>query len=203
MMPALWCTEMRTLDAARARMASRRRGQRAAGADQEDRERDRQRRSAACAAGGGRGCAGRGAGTSRDRPSESAVVHQDALVEPDDRRRPSARRAGRASPSRSSCSNSRFSSRSRREDVLGALRVEVAGGLVGDDEIGVGDDGARDRDALLLAAGELLRAVMRAIGRPTARSATSARSRRSARRSDVSSSGSSTFSTAVSTGIRL
>jgi hypothetical protein len=48
----------------------------------------------------------------------------------------------------------------QRQDLDGALRVEVAGRLVGDDEIGIGDDRARDRDALLLAAGELLRPMM-------------------------------------------
>ena len=50
------------------------------------------------------------------------------------------------------------------EDLLGALRVEVAGRLVGDEERRVGDDGARDRDALLLSARELARIVLRAVG---------------------------------------
>ena len=45
----------------------------------------------------------------------------------------------------------------QRQDLDRALRVEIAGRLVGDDEVRVGDDGARDRDALLLAAGELRR----------------------------------------------
>jgi hypothetical protein len=40
------------------------------------------------------------------------------------------------------------------ENLVGALAVEVAGWLVGDDQVGVGDDRTRDRDALLLAAGE-------------------------------------------------
>ena len=86
---------------------------------------------------------------------------------------------------------------------LGAIAVEVAGGLVGDDERRVGDDGAGDGDALLLAAGEFERIVLHAVGRPTSASAASACSRRSRRGSAVSSSGSSTFSNAVSTGIRL
>src|SRR5205807_3138415 len=38
------------------------------------------------------------------------------------------------------------------EHRIGALRVEIAGRLVGDDEIGIGDDGAGNRHALLLAA---------------------------------------------------
>ena len=41
------------------------------------------------------------------------------------------------------------------ERLLRVLRVEVTGRLVGDDDGRVGDDGTRDRDALLLAAGEL------------------------------------------------
>ena len=56
-------------------------------------------------------------------------------------------------------SKARFSSRSSVRIVHGALRVEVAGRLVGDEQVRVGDDGARDRDALLLAARQLLRAV--------------------------------------------
>jgi len=35
------------------------------------------------------------------------------------------------------------------QDLLGRFGVEVPGRLVGDDNRGVGDDGARDRDALL------------------------------------------------------
>ncbi len=45
--------------------------------------------------------------------------------------------------------------REDREHVLGGVRVEVAGRLVGEDQRGVGDDRAGDGDALLLAAGEL------------------------------------------------
>jgi len=48
--------------------------------------------------------------------------------------------------------------RSRISPAL--LAVEVAGGLVGHDQVGVGDDGAGDRDPLLLAAGELPREVV-------------------------------------------
>ena len=38
--------------------------------------------------------------------------------------------------------------------VLGGFRIEVRGRFVGQDQRGAGDDGARDRDALLLAAGQ-------------------------------------------------
>jgi len=40
-------------------------------------------------------------------------------------------------------------------DGLALAGVEVAGGLVGQEELGVGDDGPRDADQLLLPAGEL------------------------------------------------
>ncbi len=50
------------------------------------------------------------------------------------------------------------------EDVGGAGGVEVAGGFVGEDEVGVGDDGAGDGDALFLAAGELAGEVVEAVG---------------------------------------
>ena len=83
------------------------------------------------------------------------------------------------------------------EDVLGVARVEVAGGLVGDDEIGIGDDGARDGDALLLAARERARRVVAVrSSSPTTRSAVSARRVRSSLSRWVSSSGSATLSRA-------
>ena len=44
-------------------------------------------------------------------------------------------------------------------DLVAATRVEVAGRLVGEHHVGLGDDGAGDRHALLLAAGELARVV--------------------------------------------
>src|SRR5437867_889605 len=52
------------------------------------------------------------------------------------------------------------------EDLLGRLAVEVAGGLVGEQHRGVAHDRARDRHALLLAARELARVVVHAIGEP-------------------------------------
>ena len=46
------------------------------------------------------------------------------------------------------------------EDFVGRRRVEVAGRLVGQDELGVVHQAAGDRHALLLAAGELRRPVV-------------------------------------------
>jgi len=44
--------------------------------------------------------------------------------------------------------------------LLAVLGVEVTGGLVGEDELGIGDHGASDGDTLLLTARELLREVL-------------------------------------------
>ena len=82
------------------------------------------------------------------------------------------------------------------------LRVEVAGRLVGEDDGGRGDQRARDRDALLLAAGELGRAVRRR-DRRDRRCRAAGRARPDRRRAPAICSGSSTFSAASSTGTRL
>ena len=50
------------------------------------------------------------------------------------------------------------------EDRAGGLRVEGAGGLVGEQHLGVAGQGAGDADALLLAAGELGRVVLGLVG---------------------------------------
>ena len=50
------------------------------------------------------------------------------------------------------------------EDLGAGARVEVAGGLVGEDDLGPAGEGPGDGDALLLAAGELARAVVEAVG---------------------------------------
>src|SRR5699024_11205252 len=50
------------------------------------------------------------------------------------------------------------------EHLLGGAGVEVAGGLVGEDDRGGGDQGAGDRDALHLAAGELRGEVREPVG---------------------------------------
>ena len=49
------------------------------------------------------------------------------------------------------------------EHVAAGVRVEVAGRLVGEHDAGPGDERARDRDALRLAAGQLARAVRAAV----------------------------------------
>src|SRR4051812_43024203 len=53
--------------------------------------------------------------------------------------------------------------REEREDVVGALAIEIARGLVAHEDRGVVHDRARDRDALLLTAGELAREVTHAV----------------------------------------
>ena len=50
------------------------------------------------------------------------------------------------------------------EDDVGGGLVEIAGGLVGEDQSGPVGERAGDGDALLLAAGELARAVGQALG---------------------------------------
>jgi len=50
-----------------------------------------------------------------------------------------------------------------RENLLGALVIEIAGGLVGDDDLRVCHNRARDGNTLLLAAGKLARIMMRAV----------------------------------------
>ena len=52
------------------------------------------------------------------------------------------------------------------EDLLTALAVEIASGLVAEEQGRVADDGARDTDSLFLATGELPRIVTRAVGEP-------------------------------------
>src|SRR5712692_6938399 len=52
----------------------------------------------------------------------------------------------------------------QRHDLVRALAVQVAGGLIAKQESRVRDNGASDSDALLLSAGKLARVVMHAIG---------------------------------------
>src|SRR6185295_2520910 len=49
------------------------------------------------------------------------------------------------------------------DDLLAGLAVEVAGGLIGEEDGGAVDEGASDGDALALAAGELIGLVMHAV----------------------------------------
>ena len=60
------------------------------------------------------------------------------------------------------------------EDLVAGLAVEVAGRLVAEQQRRVGDDGAGDADALLLAARELARVVVGAVGQADDRRAPSA-----------------------------
>ena len=53
------------------------------------------------------------------------------------------------------------------EDLGAGRRVEVAGGLVGEHDVRLGDERSGDRDALLLAAGELGGRCERRSPRPT------------------------------------
>ena len=73
----------------------------------------------------------------------------------------------------------------QRQHLGRRFRVEVAGRLVGEQQRRVGDDGARDRDALLLSARQLPRIVLRR-GRPARR----CRARSSRGRGAASSTGS-------------
>ena len=69
----------------------------------------------------------------------------------------------------------------QRHHLRAALAVERAGGLVGEHDVAAVHERARDGHALLLAAGELARAVLRGARRGRAwRAARSARARRSA-----------------------
>ena len=61
---------------------------------------------------------------------------------------------------------SRLKRAEQLQDLAAAARVEVAGGLVREQQDRVADDGARDRDALLLAAREFRSACARAPGEP-------------------------------------
>ena len=84
------------------------------------------------------------------------------------------------------------------EDLVAGLAIEVAGRLVAQQQRRIGDDRARDADALLLAAGQLARIVLRAVGEaddlqgdrgalpplaPATASSAAAAARRSSRRS--------------------
>ena len=52
------------------------------------------------------------------------------------------------------------SSPQQGEDIRGRRGVQVAGRLVGEQQVGLGDQGPGDRDPLLLAAGQLARPVL-------------------------------------------
>jgi hypothetical protein len=58
--------------------------------------------------------------------------------------------------------------------TLAGVRIEIAGRLVREQHGRMGDEGARDRHALLLAARQLLRIMRQARASPTWRSASAA-----------------------------
>ena len=62
--------------------------------------------------------------------------------------------------------NSSTQWRSRSQHLVAGARVEVAGGLVGEEHGGPGDERAGDGHALLLAAGELGGLVRQAVAEP-------------------------------------
>ena len=90
----------------------------------------------------------------------------------------------------------------QREHVAAGAGVERAGGLVGEDDLGAGDERAGDRDALLLAAGQLRGAVAQAFVEADARRDLAHVDRACARRPSRRS-GRPMFWATVSDGIRL
>ena len=86
-------------------------------------------------------------------------------------------------------------------DVAAVARVEVAGRLVGQHDRRIVGERARQRDALLFAAGQLRRVVVRAAGQARLPRAAAPRSA-CALRTPTISIGTDTFSSAVSDGIR-
>ena len=87
-------------------------------------------------------------------------------------------------------------------DLLAGERVQRAGRLVGEEDLGLGDQPAGERDPLRLAAGQLAGAALLQARRGPSRSNQAARprQRRARRRTPLSSSGRATFSSAVSSG---
>ena len=92
--------------------------------------------------------------TGRPRPSRSAIVTSASRGELGIVRDQHDRRLARA-----------IDVEQQLDDLLAGLAVEVAGRLVGEQERRIVGQRAGDRDALLLAAGELRRIVMAAVGK--------------------------------------
>ena len=92
--------------------------------------------------------------------------------------------------------------RERLKDVLGGARVEIAGRLVGEQDARRVGDRARDRDALLLAAGKLAGRWSAAPSGRDSRAARRARLRASLRDRPRIICGSITFSSAENSGSR-
>ena len=109
-------------------------------------------------------------------------LHEDALVQMEEGGRPlGGPRVVRHHQDRLLCS--RDEEAQQVQDLVRAATVEVAGGLVAEQEGRVGDDRPRDRDALLLPARELSREVLHAVARgpPAGRPLRRARAARGAK----------------------
>ena len=87
------------------------------------------------------------------------------------------------------------------DDLLAGGLVEIAGRLVRDEDRGIGRQRARQRDALLLAAGKLRRIMVQSVAETDRRKFLRGALARH-RRLPASSSGTATFSSAVMVGIR-
>ena len=88
------------------------------------------------------------------------------------------------------------------EHLAGGAAVEIAGRLVGEHAARLGDERARERDALALAAGELARQMRDALARPTRSSIACAAARAASGARRLIASGIATFSSAVNSGSR-
>ena len=62
---------------------------------------------------------------------------------------------------------SRLSEKHQLDDFGAGISIEIAGWLIGKDDFRIGDEGSRNGDALLLAAGELFRKMIDAFAQPT------------------------------------
>ena len=87
------------------------------------------------------------------------------------------------------------------DDEPAGRAVEIAGRLVGEQQRGLGNQGARDRHALLLAARKLPGIMAEAMAEPDPRERRPAAASKASRR-PASSSGIATFSSAVIVGNR-
>ncbi len=119
------------------------------------------------------------------------------------------RRWARAATQESWVTTMRVSARSRQtvssrsDDLVSGVLVEGAGGFVGQEHAGLLDQRSRDRDPLLLPAGQLGGEVGARSPRRTDSSAAIARSRRDAAGTRRGARAVSTFSSAVRVGMRL
>src|SRR6266568_4870173 len=92
-----------------------------------------------------------------------SALHQHALLEMEQGLGP-LRRPGVVGDHEDRGPALRHQQREQLQDLVGALAVQVAGGLVAEQEGGIGRDGAGDGHPLLLPARELAREVVHAVG---------------------------------------